>query len=91
MEKVKNSEFKNFEKQFSRLQAIVQELESESLALEKGMALYREGMLCSQNCASMLENARHQLQKWQNGEAQPLNVEAEPSQDKASTREDIPF
>ena len=84
----KTDDLTNFEEQFSRLQAIVQELESESLALEKGMALYREGLLCSQNCRTMLEKARHQLQKWQNGEEQPLNLAAD-SQAKAC--DDIPF
>ena len=78
----------SFEKQFSRLQAIVQELESETLALEKGMALYREGLLCSQNCRTMLENARHQLQKWQDGEEQPLNLEQD---NQAKACDDIPF
>ena len=59
-----------------------------ALALEKGMALYREGLLCSQNCRTMLENARHQLQKWQDGEEQPLNFEQD---NQAKDCDEIPF
>lgn len=65
-------DIKNFETQFARLQAIVSELETGATSLEKGMALYREGLLCSRACRNMLENARHELHKWQNGEEVPL-------------------
>lgn len=52
---------KNFETQLKRLQAIVESLESGELALEKSVALYKEGMTLSKECRTQLENARNEI------------------------------
>ncbi len=61
------------EKKRSRLQEIVNALESGDLPLEEGMALYKEGAECSRFCREQLEKARHELSLWQDGELKPLN------------------
>ncbi|MCR4665810.1 MAG: exodeoxyribonuclease VII small subunit [Desulfovibrio sp.] len=70
--------FEAFEQNFSRLKDIVGELESGSISLDRGMSLFQEGMLCSKRCKSMLESARHQLTKWQEGEETPLSSDDVP-------------
>ncbi|QCC85749.1 exodeoxyribonuclease VII small subunit [Desulfovibrio desulfuricans] len=65
-----------FEKKMARLQEIVAALENGDLPLEKGMALYKEGAACSRYCREQLEKARHELEVWQDGQAQPLQTRA---------------
>ncbi|WP_374289319.1 exodeoxyribonuclease VII small subunit [Desulfovibrio desulfuricans] len=65
-----------FEKKMARLQEIVAALENGDLPLEKGMALYKEGAACSRYCREQLEKARHELEIWQDGQAQPLQTRA---------------
>lgn len=67
-----------FEEKMKRLEEIVSALESPELPLEKGMALYKEGLACSRYCREALEKARHDLEIWQNGEAARL----EPDKDE---------
>lgn len=55
-----------FEESMKRLEEIVTALEAPDLSLEEGMKLYREGALCSRYCREKLEQARHQLEIWQN-------------------------
>ena len=50
-----------FESRFARLQEIVQTLESGSLPLEAGVALFKEGMVLSQACREQLDKARHEI------------------------------
>ena len=40
------------------------------------MALYREGVECARLCRKRLEEARHEVRLWQNGEEQDFDVEA---------------
>lgn len=61
-----------FEGRMARLQEIVSALEDGQLPLEKGMALYQEGVECSRLCREQLEKARHQLSIWQDGEEKPF-------------------
>ena len=61
---------KTFEEAMQRLEEIVTALEAPELALEEAMQLYREGALCSRYCREKLEQAKHQLEIWQNDESQ---------------------
>lgn len=65
----------SFEKTFARLQEIVRTLESGSVSLDQGMALFKEGVRCSTTCKDMLEHARHELYKWQNGKEEPCSLD----------------
>ena len=87
-ESAETGDLKDFETQFARLQAIVSELESGSLSLDQGMTLYREGIRCSRSCKTLLENARHELHKWQNGEEVELNVSLNVSTEENGRLED---
>lgn len=53
-----------FEGNISRLQEIINLLESPDISLEKGIQLYREGILCSSFCKKELETARHEISVW---------------------------
>lgn len=64
----------SFESQMKRLEEIVKALESADLSLEEGLALYKEGAVCSRYCREKLENARHEIEKWQDGAAVPLGA-----------------
>jgi len=48
----------SFEKNMDRLQQIVDQLESGELALEKGVALYKEGQTLAGACRKQLSEAR---------------------------------
>jgi len=48
----------SFEKNLERLQQIVEQLESGELPLEKGVALYKEGLALSASCRGQLDQAR---------------------------------
>lgn len=50
-----------FEEQMQRLQEIVQELERGDLALERNVALYKEGRALVRSCGELLERARHEI------------------------------
>ena len=52
---------RNFEQQMRRLQTIVQELERTDLALEKNVALYKEGRELARSCKELLDRARHEI------------------------------
>ena len=68
----KNDAPEPFEKNLSRLDAIVQELEDTDLPLDKALVLYEEGMKLSESCHKQLEEAegrveiltRKAAQKW---------------------------
>ena len=64
----------SFEAKLERLQTIVNQLESGTLPLDQGMALYREGMRCSKDCKALLENAKHELTQWKNEEEISLDL-----------------
>lgn len=66
---------RQFENKMKRLEEIVNALESPDLSLEEGLALYKEGAACSKFCREKLEKARHELEVWRNGQAEPLKIE----------------
>ena len=51
----------NFEKQMARLQAIVQELERPDIALERGVALYKEACMLAESCKGLLTRAKNEI------------------------------
>lgn len=63
-----------FEESMKRLEEIVRALENPELPLEEAMSLYKEGAQCSRFCREKLENARHELEIWQNGTAEPTDI-----------------
>lgn len=68
----------SFEQQMRRLQEIVQELERADLALEKNVALYKEGRELARSCKEQLERARHEISLCgENGELAPFAPEQE--------------
>lgn len=66
-----------FEKAMQRLEEIVKALESGSLTLAEGMALYKEGAVHARFCREKLDKARIELEIWQDGEAVPLKADGE--------------
>ena len=70
-QEVTNLEQPSFENSISRLQNIVSLLEQEDQPLEESLQLYREGMVCARNCREALQQARHEISIWQNGEDVP--------------------
>lgn len=52
----------SFEDALNRLEAIVEELEDESISLERSIELYKEGIELSKVCTDTLENAQLQIE-----------------------------
>jgi len=74
----------SFEDNLERLQAIVDQLESGELPLEKGVALYKEGLAAARDCRQALESARVEVEVYQeglDGEASLKDFEAEDDRD----------
>lgn len=55
----------SFEKDLARLEAIVKELEDESILLEESIDLYEEGMRLSKHCLEKLEQAEQKIEQVQ--------------------------
>ena len=53
----------SFEEALSRLEAIVTELEDESISLEKSIELYEEGIELSNLCTQTLEEAELRIEQ----------------------------
>lgn len=68
METINQDDNNLFEVKMKRLEEIVDTLQSGEISLERSMELYKEGMLCSRFCREKLENAKHELESWQEGE-----------------------
>ncbi|GAB6178020.1 exodeoxyribonuclease VII small subunit [Desulfobaculum senezii] len=51
----------DFESQLAKLQKIVQDLENGELPLEKGVALFREGVELAKSCRKRLEEAKNEV------------------------------
>jgi len=51
----------NFEKNFERLNTIVEIIESGNVALEENLKLYKEGMALAAECAEILQQAEQQV------------------------------
>ncbi len=77
-----------FETRLARLQEIVNALESGDLPLEQGMALYREGVECARLCRKRLEEARHEVRLWRDGQELDFDAEAARGQDAAREEDD---
>lgn len=56
-------ERQSFEEALSRLEAIVSELEDESVSLEKSIELYEEGLKLANYCTKTLEEAELRIEK----------------------------
>jgi exodeoxyribonuclease VII small subunit len=75
----------DFESQLARLQQIVQSLESSELPLEKGIDLYKEGMILVHGCRQKLEQARHEVEILSKGKWEPFgSLEPEVQDDSQS-------
>lgn len=59
----KKAETVSFEEGLKRLETIVEQLESGDLPLEQTVALYKEGMELSQNCAAQLKKVQQDVKK----------------------------
>ncbi|WP_034642422.1 exodeoxyribonuclease VII small subunit [Desulfovibrio inopinatus] len=53
----------NFEKQLAKLKAIVEQLESGELPLEKGVTLYKQGVSLAASCRQRLDVARLEIEQ----------------------------
>ncbi len=69
----KNTEnFSSFETTLARLQEIVSSLEQGNVPLDTGMRLYKEGMNCARQCRQIIQQAKHEISVWQEGEESPF-------------------
>ena len=66
---------KGFEEQVAMLQKIVHQLENEELPLEKGVALYKEGIALVRNCRKKLDQARHEIEILAEGSWESFEVQ----------------
>lgn len=64
----------SFEQALKRLEEIVEALEGEGVTLEESVALYKEGAACGAICREKLDNARHELEIWQNGQVEKMEA-----------------
>lgn len=64
-----------FEQAMQRLEEIIRALESGELSLAESMALYKEGAAQSRLCRQKLEQAKLELELWQDGKSAPLAAE----------------
>jgi exodeoxyribonuclease VII small subunit len=62
----------NFEESLARLSAIVEELEAGEVPLEKGVALFKEGVALAALCRKRLEQARNEVAVVRGGLVQDL-------------------
>ncbi len=67
----------NFEQQIKRLREVVQELEQGDLPLEKGVALYKEGVSLAASCREQLAKAKHEIAVLTEEGLQPLTSAGE--------------
>lgn len=72
---MKKKERPSFEDALSRLEAIVEELEDDSIPLEKSIELYEEGIELSKICSETLEEAELRIQKVADEHAQDNDKE----------------
>ena len=59
----KQSELTSFEDAVKRLEEIVEQLDDQTLALDRAMALFEEGIKVSRTCAKHLGAARAKVEK----------------------------
>ena len=51
-----------FEEALKKLSTISEELESDTISLEKAIKRYQEGMVCAKECMALLEKAEKKIQ-----------------------------
>ncbi|TYT75385.1 exodeoxyribonuclease VII small subunit [Desulfobotulus mexicanus] len=74
---------KSFEEGLAQMQAIVEELESGELPLEKAIRRFEEGMKLSKYCNDCLDEAEARLTKLtESGEEQPFQAETVLKEDR---------
>jgi len=66
----------SFEAALERLEAIVAELESGELALERALAAFEEGVALSRRCAGDLEAAERRIEQLLGDRREPFEPEA---------------
>jgi len=66
----------SFEDAMKRLEEIVEGMENQDIPLEESLSLYREGAQCARFCRQKLEQARHEVEIWQAGQAEPIDEES---------------
>ena len=59
----KQTELASFEDAVKRLEEIVEQLDDQTLALDRAMALFEEGIKVSRTCAKHLGSARAKVEK----------------------------
>ncbi len=64
-----------FEAKVARLEAIVGDLESGNVELDKAVALFKEGKTLSRECEELLKVAQDQIDKAMEGTAKPTTPE----------------
>jgi len=69
----------SFESALSRLEAIVTELESGDLALERALAAFEEGVALSRRCATQLEDAERRIERLMDGAGAGVEADDEPA------------
>ena len=62
----------DFEERLKQLQEIVIELESGNPSLERGVALYKEGVSLARDCRERLQNARNEIRVFSRGAFEPF-------------------
>ena len=69
----KEINMKTFEEQISKLEQIVNQLESGSCSLDDSLKLFEEGIKLSKSCHEMLEGAEKKVSVLINGEKQEFS------------------
>ena len=78
----------SFEDQLKRLQVIVSELESSDIALEKSVALYKEGVELARACREQLKAARQEISILSEGIFAPFKELPKETEDEFGNDED---
>lgn len=78
----------DFETRLERLKMVVEQLEAEDLALDKGVALYKEGLDLVKSCRTELRQARNEIQLAGGGELDLDETEL-PDEDASENEEKL--
>lgn len=82
----------SFEDNFARLEAVVRQLESGQLTLDRSVELFEEGMSLSKKCSEMLNQAELRISKLRTDYGLPAidpNNSSTPANPAASENEDL--
>lgn len=78
----------SFEDAFTRLEAVVRQLESGQLSLDKSVELFEEGMSLSKTCSEMLNKAELKISKLREDYGLPNSGAPNPSHSANPTASD---